>query len=161
MTDSHKASSEVSRSILQSQALYLWLPSWGNAVTICLSALVAMYLKKTAPGANLTTAVVALTAILTVSLAYARVRLFPLRAFWIGGDVVAAHTPEQALQVAYDELGEELGEGAPVTLSNVLPVGDKELDAPMQTDDGADATTLREDLQAASGPRYLAYCPKD
>lgn len=161
MTDSHKPCSDVSRSILRSPVLYRWLPSWGNALTICLSALVAMYLKKTAPGANMTTGVVALAALLSVSLAYARVRMFPLRAFWIGGDVVAAHTPEQALQVAFDELGDELGEGAPVTLSNVLPVGDKELDAPMQTDDGADATTLREDLLAASRPRYLAYCPKD
>ncbi|MFJ7794645.1 hypothetical protein [Pseudomonas sp. NPDC096950] len=103
-----------------------------------------------------------LATVLSVSLAYSRARLFPLRAFRIGGDVVAAHTPEQALQVAFDELGEDLSEsGSPVTLGDVLLVGDEELDAPLQTDDGADAPTLRADLHAARTPRYLAYCPKD
>lgn len=103
-----------------------------------------------------------LATVLSVLLAYSRARLFPLRAFRIGGDVVAAHTPEQALQVAFDELGDELSEsGLPVTLRDVLLVGDLELDASLQTDDGANAPTLRADLQAASTPRYLAYCPKD
>lgn len=126
------------------------------------SAIVALYLMKTPPGANMPTFWAVLATVLSVSLAYSRARLFPLRAFRIGGDVVAAHTPEQALQVAFDELGDELSEnGSPVTLRDVLLVGDLELDASLQTDDGADAPTLRADLHAGRTPRYLAYCPKD
>lgn len=147
---------------LKSATLYYWLPSWGNALVITASALVGLYLTKTQPAANMPTLCVGLAALLSVSLAFSRARLFPLRAFRIGSDVVAAHTPEQALQVAFDEVGDELREsGSPVTLKHVLVVGDKELDAPLITDDGADAPTLRADFHAARTPRYLAYCPKD
>lgn len=75
----------------------------------------------------------------------------PLKAYQVGGnDIVAAGSVEEALAVL-----EELAGEIDLTIEDVAPIAEDELDVPVEDEEGNACPTIRQMLAELSEPAYL------